>query len=1192
VVKPALIGLGIALALGIAAALGGLYWLLQTEAGLQWALARAERAAEGKLTLEGARGRLAGTVTLERLRFSDETLTVEAKALSTHAHLAALLGARLVLDPLRAESLDIKLSGVPAAGAPSSFPLAVSLGQAEVGVLRVQRGDGLYAARNVRLAYLTIAPAAGSGASISAKGGFDVVHERFPAAVTATVDGTLDRMQLHVEAKLNEVSANIRVLLAPGEAQPVQSLEMNAGPIDVARFYKEMPRTAITLGLKASRTREGIAGTFDARNAFAGPIDASRLPVARVQGRFTTPDLASLVLEQLHIDLAGGGMLDGAGRLNASGFDGHLGTRGLNLRALRSNLRETRLAGPLEFVLTPDSQTVRGTLSQEGMAVSADAVRTGNHVDVRSLRAAARGGEVTGSGSVELGDPLRFDARVRLLHFDPSAFGDYPGGQVSGTLNAKGELGADLRVATQWALAESTLAGLPVASRGRAKVAGRRVLDVEAQASLGDTRASASGAFGAPGDRLAWSIQAPNLAQHMSGVSGRLKANGTVGGSWSAPEAAMNAEIEAVELPRGLRARRISVDVSGSEARHEARFVVLSDTGRLEGVVRGALGPQWSWRGEILSLNGEAKVAFRLRAPVSLAVSRTRVELGRFEATIGAGRLLVRELTWANERITSSGEFTGLPAQWLVIAAGLTDRVRSTLLVDGQWNIGSAPATGSAAGLEGTLQMRRVSGDLVVLDEQALELGIQGLSLDARFTSAGVGARLDLSSRFLNAALGAQIGHDPASPAIGIGRDSPLLLQGQLELVRARQLADPLVGDARFDGKLSADLNIGGTLGAPVLGGTVRGDNLAYEMPQYGMYLKSGELRATLEGDVLRLDRFSVQAGEGRFTASGTLPLRLDKTEAKINWQASKFSVLERPDLRLVASGEGTAGFDGKQLAIAGELRVDRGHFEIETRMPKLGDDVIIAGETRMTPRQRAVMPVQLNVDLDLGSNLSVRMYGLEGRVGGRVNMKTTPESELRAYGKLETVNATFYAYGQSLQVDPGIIIFDGPINNPALQITAWRRNQAVEAGVQVTGTVRAPRVQLVSQPAVSESERLSWLVLGRAPTDVTKADLGLLQAAAGALLARGDSVPLDRRIARGFGLDELSLRGSGEAQDRVVAFGKRLSDRVYVSYEQGIGTVVSSLVKVDYALSRRWSLRAETGTWSGWGIFYRFSWD
>jgi hypothetical protein len=110
----------------------------------------------------------------------------------------------------------------------------------------------------------------------------------------------------------------------------------------------------------------------------------------------------------------------------------------------------------------------------------------------------------------------------------------------------------------------------------------------------------------------------------------------------------------------------------------------------------------------------------------------------------------------------------------------------------------------------------------------------------------------------------------------------------------------------------------------------------------------------------------------------------------------------------------------------------------------------------------------------------------------------------------------------------------------------------------------------------VSEGERLSWLVLGRAPTDATKADLGMLQAAAGALLSRGESMPIDRRMARAVGLDEVSFRGSGELQDSVVAFGKRLSDRVYISYEQGLGAIPTNLVKLDYSLSRRWSLRGD----------------
>ncbi|RPJ69271.1 MAG: hypothetical protein EHM15_13115, partial [Desulfobacteraceae bacterium] len=91
-----------------------------------------------------------------------------------------------------------------------------------------------------------------------------------------------------------------------------------------------------------------------------------------------------------------------------------------------------------------------------------------------------------------------------------------------------------------------------------------------------------------------------------------------------------------------------------------------------------------------------------------------------------------------------------------------------------------------------------------------------------------------------------------------------------------------------------------------------------------------------------------------------------------------------------------------------------------------------------------------------------VRGYGLEGRLAGQVHVQTTKEGELRAYGRIHTVNATFLAYGHRLQVDPGVAIFDGPLDNPSLQMTAWRRNQQVEAGVQVSGTARSPRVQLV----------------------------------------------------------------------------------------------------------------------------------
>jgi len=435
----------------------------------------------------------------------------------------------------------------------------------------------------------------------------------------------------------------------------------------------------------------------------------------------------------------------------------------------------------------------------------------------------------------------------------------------------------------------------------------------------------------------------------------------------------------------------------------------------------------------------------------------------------------------------------------------------------------------------------------------------------------------------------------PASAAGGfaIGAASVLALEGRIAFADVRLLSRALLEDGRLEGKLSAELKASGTLGEPLLRGEVRGEALALELPPYGVFLRNGALRASLQGDRLQIDSFTIGGGEGELSASGSVPLRLAEGNARIAWSARRFTVLDRPELRLVASGRGEAHFDGKRLALSGDLRADNGLIEVaNNRLPKLGDDVWIAGDTRPAARQRGPIPVALDVHLDLGDNLEIRAQGLEGKLTGHIDFATTEDGELRAWGKVQTLNATFFAYGQKLQVDPGILVFDGQIDNPSLQVTAWRRNLPVEAGVQVSGTARAPRVQIVSQPPVPEGEKISWLVLGRPPSDATKADLGMLQVAAGALLARGDTMPLDRRIARAFGLDEITLRGASGAQDSVVAVGKRLSDKLYISYEQGIGAVASNLVKMDYSLSRRWSLRAETGTSSGGGLFYRFSWD
>jgi autotransporter translocation and assembly factor TamB len=59
-----------------------------------------------------------------------------------------------------------------------------------------------------------------------------------------------------------------------------------------------------------------------------------------------------------------------------------------------------------------------------------------------------------------------------------------------------------------------------------------------------------------------------------------------------------------------------------------------------------------------------------------------------------------------------------------------------------------------------------------------------------------------------------------------------------------------------------------------------------------------------------------------------------------------------------------------------------------------------------------------------------------------------------------------------------------------------------------------------------------------------------------------------------------------------VLAIGKRLSDQVYLEYEQGI-TTAANVVRLSLALTRRLSLRAETNQrTSGFGLSFQRAFD
>jgi translocation and assembly module TamB len=126
----------------------------------------------------------------------------------------------------------------------------------------------------------------------------------------------------------------------------------------------------------------------------------------------------------------------------------------------------------------------------------------------------------------------------------------------------------------------------------------------------------------------------------------------------------------------------------------------------------------------------------------------------------------------------------------------------------------------------------------------------------------------------------------------------------------------------------------------------------------------------------------------------------------------------------------------------------------------------------------------------------------------------------------------------------------------------------------------------------MSDNDKLSWLVLGRAPEGLGKSDSALLQRAAMALLA-GEGDTASDKVLRTLGLDDFSVRqeGEGDVRNTIVALGKQISSRWYLGYERGVNSTTGTWQAI-YRIAQRFTLRAQAGEDNALDLIWTWRWN
>ena len=364
-----------------------------------------------------------------------------------------------------------------------------------------------------------------------------------------------------------------------------------------------------------------------------------------------------------------------------------------------------------------------------------------------------------------------------------------------------------------------------------------------------------------------------------------------------------------------------------------------------------------------------------------------------------------------------------------------------------------------------------------------------------------------------------------------------------------------------------------------------------------GLKLHDGDiaLRATdaehfvLEG--------TLKSGAGTLTLAGSGGIGAD-APFKATLKGSNFLAADIPAAKVVISPDLTIERSAENLTIGGSVTIPKTDVDL-AKLPgggvaKTSPDVVVVDAEQPAPGQP--LPVIVAVEVQLGRDVKLAGRGLDGRVRGQLRIDQRPGRQATGTGTLN-VGGTYKAYGQDLTIESGRLLFAGTaLDNPGLDIRAVRKilgapqalgEDAVTAGLEVRGTALVPVLTVFSQPAMEQSQALSYLLTGKPLSGLKSGEGDMLGSAARALGSAGGDLlakGIGARVGIQAGVSDSSALGSS-----AFTVGKYLSPKLYLSYGVGLFTP-GDVVTLKYLFNRRWNFEAENATTGNRaGINYRW---
>ncbi|OEF22997.1 autotransporter assembly complex protein TamB [Vibrio rumoiensis] len=407
----------------------------------------------------------------------------------------------------------------------------------------------------------------------------------------------------------------------------------------------------------------------------------------------------------------------------------------------------------------------------------------------------------------------------------------------------------------------------------------------------------------------------------------------------------------------------------------------------------------------------------------------------------------------------------------------------------------------------------------------------------------------------------------------------------------------PLLGEQnRMNASIQSDLSFKGPLLHPLVNGQFNINDLRLEGQMFPVDVNKGSVNTKFSG-------YAATLNSQLETADGNLNLKGDANWAQMNnWLVNlrafgdELKVDVPPMVTLKVKPDLNISLTPTLAKITGQIDIPWGKILVE-ELPQSAvsvskDEVLLDEDLKPIEDDTGLpMAVETDVVINIGDDVSLSAFGLKGNLVGSLKVSEKNKGPF-ILGEVRIEDGYYQSFGQDLLIKEGKILMNGPADQPYVAIKAIRNPDNTEddviAGIQVTGPADAPEVNVFSEPAMSQTSALSYLLRGR---DIDDAGGGGVMTTALIGLSLAKSGKLVGQVGEAFGVHDMQLGTAGSGDDSQVTVSGYIAPGLQVKYGVGIFNALGEFT-VRYELVTDFYIEAVTGLDSAVDFIYQFSFN